>query len=266
MQVTGEDHTVKIFSIEFLRPAVLFCAMISIFAFSKHQQIYSRLWNEPLDVIIYPINADSTLATHNYIKSLNTESFAEIDRWIASEAARHGLAQAQPLRTVLGRPVKSIPPLFPEEPAVFNVVWWGLKMRYWVFRNTPDNESNLSRIRVFISYQNGDDNLPHSVGLQKGLIGVVHAYSRPEQTAQNNIVVAHEILHTVGASDKYSRTGAPLFPDGYYNPDRVPLHPQRYAEIMAGQIPLSTYNSYMAESLKSTRINAMTAREIAWIK
>ena len=240
--------------------------MIFIFAFSTHQQIYSRLWHKPLDVVIYPINGDGTLATHNYIQSLSTNSFSEIDEWIAREAARHGLAQSRPLRTVLGNPVKSHPPLLPDEGNVFNIIWWGLKMRYWVFRNTPDNESNLRRIRVFVSYSAGEEGLPHSVGLQKGLIGVVHAYSLPHQTPQNNIVIAHEILHTVGAVDKYSWAGTPIFPHGYANPARQPLYPQRYAEIMAGEIPTSTYTSYMALSLRSVRINDVTAREIAWIK
>lgn len=240
--------------------------MIFIFAFSAHQQIYSRLWHEPLDVVIYPINGDSTIETHNYIAALSNDSFTEIDQWIAREASRHGLAQPQPLRTVLGNPVKSVPPLLPQEPGMLNVVWWGLKLRYWVFRNTPDDHSNLRRIRVFVSYQQNSDDLPHSVGLQKGLIGVVHAFSLPEQSAQNNIVIAHEVLHTVGATDKYSWGGTPVFPDGYANPNRLPLYPQRYAEIMAGEIPTSTYSSYMAVSLKSTRINKITAKELAWIK
>lgn len=240
--------------------------MIFIFAFSAHQQIYSRLWHEPLDVVIYPINGDSTLETHNFIAGLSTDSFAEIDQWIAREASRHGLAQSQPLRTVMGNQVKSVPPPLPEESNVIATVWWGLKLRYWVFRNTPDDHSNLRRVRVFVSYQQSNDEVPHSVGLQKGLIGVVHGFSLPEQNAQNNIVIAHEILHTVGATDKYSWAGTPVFPDGYANPNRLPLFPQRYAEIMAGEIPTSTYSSYMAASLKSTRINAITAREIAWIK
>jgi monoamine oxidase len=43
----------------------------------------------------------------------------------------------------------------------------------------------------------------HSLGLQKGLIGVINAYSSSYQTEENNVVIAHELLHTAGASDKY---------------------------------------------------------------
>ena len=54
------------------------------------------------------------------------------------------------------------------------------------------------------------------------------------------MVIAHELLHTLGASDKYDpQSLAPIFPDGYAEPDRQPSHPQRMAEIMAGRIPVA---------------------------
>lgn len=258
----------KVFSFSFLRPAALFCVLIGVLAISTHQTIYSRSWHEPLNVTIYPINGDGSLQTHNYINTLTSSSFSDIEKWIATEAKRYQLALDQPLEITLGAPVESMPPELPSQRSILATLWWGLRLRSWVFFNTPDNHSNLRRVRVFVAYHVGEEGKPlqHSVGLQKGLIGVVHGYSLRRQNAQNNIVIAHEILHTVGASDKYTRTGTPVFPDGYANADRVPLHPQRYAEIMAGQVPISRHSSYMAKSLRSTRINPITAREIAWIE
>ncbi len=82
--------------------------------------------------------------------------------------------------------------------------------------------------------------VPHSLGLTKGLIGVVYAFAAPEMDGENDVVIAHELLHTVGASDKYlPGTDAPRFPDGYGDPDQVPLYPQQFAEIMAGRQMLS---------------------------
>ena len=257
----------KVLSFSFLRPAALFCCMIGILAFSTHQTIYSRSWHEPLEVTIYPINGDGTLETHNYINTLSSENFSIIESWIAREAKRYNLALDKPLQIGLGDRVESMPPPLPEDQHVLSTVWWGLKLRHWVFFNTPDSQSNLRRIRVFVAYHQGEDDKPlqHSVGLQKGLIGVVHAFALTKQTPQNNIVIAHEILHTVGASDKYSWSGAPVYPEGFANANRVPLYPQRYAEIMAGKIPTSSHSSYMATSLRSTQINPITAKEIAWI-
>ena len=266
----AERTNVKIFSIGFIRPLLLLCTLIAIAGITAHQMIYSRSWHEPLEVVIYPINADGTLETHNYINTLSDKSFEGIDTWFAREAKRYELPLQTPFKTRIGERVKSVPPALPIGEGIEGVlrtVFWGLHMRYWVFRNTPDDKSNLRRVRVFVAYYQGEDNKPlaHSVGLQRGLIGVVHAFGQQQQDKQNNIVIAHEILHTVGASDKYNWGGGPLYPHGYASPLREPLYPQRYAEVMAGRIPTSPYSSYMATSLKSVRINGLTASEIAWL-
>lgn len=258
----------KLFSAQFIRPAALFCLFMGVLAISTHQRIYSRSWHEPLAVSVYPINGDGTLDTHNYILGLKQSHFTEIERWFEREAKRYKLPVQTPFTITLGSQVKSKPPQFPPNASVLRTLIWGLNLRYWVHRNTPDSESNLRRVRIFVVYQKGEDDVPlaHSIGLQKGLIGVVNAFSLDTQTEQNNIIIAHELLHTVGATDKYDTMGNPLFPVGYANPGRSPLHPQRYAEVMAARVPLNAYSSYMASSLRSTLINPVTAREIAWLE
>ena len=68
----------KIFSVKFLRPLLLLCALFAISGITAHQIIYSRAWHKPLDVVIYPINADNELQTHNYINTLSQKNFSEI--------------------------------------------------------------------------------------------------------------------------------------------------------------------------------------------
>ena len=256
----------KILSFNFLRPLLLLCALFTVGGITTHQMVYSRSWHEPLEVVVYPINGDNSLETHNYINTLSSTTFTEINDWFAAEAKRHNAPIHEPVRVQLGNRVESVPPPLPVNKGIIRTVLWGLQLRYWVFRNTPDNDSNLRRVRVFVAYYQGQDDQPlaHSVGLQKGLIGIVNAFAHRQQTKQNNIVIAHEILHTVGATDKYNFFGGPQFPEGYSNPHRQPLYPQRYAEIMVGRIPTSRYSSYMAKSLRSVRMNKLTASEIAW--
>ena len=104
--------------------------------------------------------------------------------------------------------------------------------------------------------------LAHSLGLQKGLIGVVHAFADPKQTAQNNIVIAHEMLHTLGATDKYGPDGRPVYPIGYAEPE-LPQDVRRHeAEIMAGRIALPDGRNLMPESLAQCVIGSTTADEI----
>jgi hypothetical protein len=79
--------------------------------------------------------------------------------------------------------------------------------------------------------------------------------------------MAHEILHTVGATDKYDlTTHQPVYPDGFADPDLDPRYPQDYAEIMGSRIPETPTNSIMPRNLNATVIGYVTAREISWIR
>jgi hypothetical protein len=124
-------------------------------------------------------------------------------------------------------------------------------------------------VRVFVLYHDPDrvTRLSHSLGLQKGLIGVVNAFASEKQAAQNDVVIAHELLHTLGATDKYDpRTNQPVFPDGYADPQRQPALPQEYAEIMAGRVPVTADRAEMPDGLDAVLIGAKTAREINWVR
>ena len=78
--------------------------------------------------------------------------------------------------------------------------------------------------------------------------------------------MAHEILHTVGASDKYNYEDVqPIYPNGYAKPDQKPLFPQRYAEIMAGRIPFNMTQARMPKDLRFCLVGEQTAKEINWI-
>jgi hypothetical protein len=58
----------------------------------------------------------------------------------------------------------------------------------------------------------------------------------------------------------------PVYPDGFAEPDKDPLLPQDYAEIMGGRIPLSEGEAEIPESLDQVLVGAVTAREINWLK
>jgi len=250
-----------------IRVTLLLVCLIVVGLTSAHQRVYTRNWHQTLDVVVFPINGDGYLSTDTYIQSLETKDFQIIDRWAEREAERHDLDLTTPFRVTRGEQIRVLPPSFPENANTVDVMIWGLKFRYWAWRNTPDKGS-LTRVRMFVMYYEGEDNKPlaHSLGMQKGLMGLVHAFGTHKQTQQNNIVIAHELLHTVGAIDKYDSYGSPLFPVGYANSSRQPLYPQRNAEIMAGRIPTSAYGSYMAESLRSVIMNGYTASEINWLE
>ncbi len=126
-----------------------------------------------------------------------------------------------------------------------------------------------ARIRIFVLYHDPStlQSAPDSHGLQKGLIGVVHAFAEPGMAGGNNIVIAHELMHTLGATDKYALgTGAPLYPSGFGDPERKPLYPQTRAEIMAGRRALSATEAEMPSSLRDVVVGSATAAEIRWTR
>ena len=98
------------------------------------------------------------------------------------------------------------------------------------------------------------------------MIGVVYGFAAPHMSESNNFVIAHEIMHTVGASDKYdSKSGQPIYPDGYAQPNLKPRYPQLKAEIMGGRIPLGEKDAQIPRSLKQVVVGQQTAIELDWL-
>lgn len=252
-----------------IRILILLVILAAAAFYTKTQKLKSRSWSAPLDVVIYRINGDNNSPiVSDYINELDDSVFIPIDRFIEKQSQKYSLITSHPTQIHLG-PVISIQP--PESPPPGSnyaaIIWWGLKFRYWAYKNTPDSDSNLHRIRVFVHYHEAAEGrrLQHSLGLNKGLLAVVHAFASIDQDQQNNIVIVHELLHTVGATDKYAADREPIFPIGYADPVQSPLYPQTRAEIMAVRIPLSTTSSRMAGSLDQCIISEQTAREINWL-
>ncbi|MSQ59071.1 MAG: hypothetical protein EXR36_05360 [Betaproteobacteria bacterium] len=191
----------------------------------------STAWEEPLDVVIYPINADRSDRAAAYIRSLNRETFAPIEQFLKREARRYGVNVEAPVTMHVAREVGAIHPPAPRSGNPLDAIYWSLQFRLWAWMH-DDIEGVTPHVRLFVQFYDpyGEEIAGHSVGLQNGLIGLVQAMASDEDTALNNMVIAHEMLHTVGASDKYDpESNHPYFPDGYAEPKMVPLLPQKLA-------------------------------------
>ena len=83
---------------------------------------------------------------------------------------------------------------------------WSLKMRWWAGSITDDQDKIEPDVRIFVRYHRPDMavTLENSVGLQKGMVGIVNGYASRRHRGTNNVIIAHEFLHTLGATDKYS--------------------------------------------------------------
>jgi len=224
-------------------------------------------WHEPVRVRIYPINADRHDTTARYVANLSTDSFSDIESFFSREGARYEIGLEAPVQIQLAPPIDASPPAAPEQASIVQALWWAVRMRLWVWRHDGWNAAD-SDIRIFMSFHAPDNPLgmQHSLGLQKGMIGLVNGYADAERQGLNNFVAAHELLHTLGATDKYDiESGKPLWPDGFADPVQAPLFPQQRAEIMGGRVQVTPGWSLLPPSLDHAVVGAATAIEIGWL-
>jgi hypothetical protein len=249
-----------------LRVAILLVILVLVALTTWQQSYLSTRWHSALYVAIYPIAADDSPVTRAYLAALDAERFKPIDRFFASEAARYHLDSDEPIKTRLRPELHDRPPQREPTAGLWSTALWSLRLRYWAWR-ASGHAHEPEDIRMFVLYHDPalTPTVPHSLGLTKGLIGVVYAFAAPEMNGENNVVIAHELLHTVGATDKYNLADdAPRFPDGYGDPDQVPRFPQLKAELMAGRRMLSPDKWQQAASLDEVVIGNLTAQEIRW--
>jgi len=251
-----------------LRLALLVLALVAVAGDAWLTHWRTTDWDRPLWVTVYPVNGDGSAVSAAYVATLRRETFAPVEAFMARQARHYGLKLDQPVEVRLGPRLREHPPAAPRNANPLAAIWWSLRMRYWAFRVTHAAGGPPCDVRLFASYYDPDAHprLAHSAGLEKGLIGIANLFASSAMTATNNVVIAHELMHTVGATDKYDpATDQPRYPDGYADPRQVPRYPQVRAEIMGGRIPLSPTRARIPASLAQVVIGPRTAREIHWI-
>ena len=255
-----------------LRISVLLIVLIVVAGTAWLDRKGSTSWREPLWVGIYPIAADgnpgsSPYVTSQYISTLTPQSFSDIEAFFQREAPRYGIALSQPVHIELYPQSHELPPTLPPNPSVMSVVVWSLKMRLFARRAGDVPGRAPPRVRLFVLFHDPAllPSLPDSHGLEKGLIGVIHAFADRSMAGSNSVVIAHELLHTLGATDKYvPGTGTPVFPDGFGDAAQQPRYPQSRAELMAGRRAVSETQAQTPLSLREVVVGPATAREIRW--
>ena len=225
-------------------------------------------WDHPLRIVIYPINGDGSTQTDQYISQLNLAQFDSIHASIKKEAARYQINLSNPININLSTQVKSLPPELPEDRNIFNVMLWSLHLRYWSWQE--DNYQGIRpHIRAYALFYNPKTHqkLAHSTGLEKGKIAIIQLFASRKYSQQNNVIIFHELLHTIGATDKYDlQNNRPVYPDGYAEPALNPRYPQRKAEIMGGRVAVSETEARIPRRLSETVIGTQTAKEIGWVE
>jgi hypothetical protein len=251
-----------------LRLGVLLAILVFVALGAWLDRVRSRDWDAPLRITVYPVAASTAADLRAYTAALSAEDFRDVEDFFRTEAASYGVILDPPVRLRVSRAATAAPPALPERPGRFTIALWSLRMRYFAARTAWRDPLPTPDIQVFALYsplRPGAAAMPDSIGLSKGLMAVTHLYADARAAGSNQVVLAHEVLHTLGATDKYDlASGQPLAPAGLAEPDRRPLYPQRFGEIMGGRIATAADTAVIAGSLEDMRVGPQTAGEIGW--
>lgn len=224
-------------------------------------------WDETLRIVIYPHNADGSESAAHHITQQAAEDFRPIAEFFAEQATHYDLALEHPFELAMGPPLDSAPVSPPRPGTLAQRLRWGLSVHWWKlhFRD-HDNDPDI----IVIVHHYDPDNrvsMPCPVAIEEYRLVIANMVARDTDCQGGLVVIAHEILHTVGASDLHDpHTLIPRHPEGFAEPGREPLYPQTRAELMAPRIPISPYSEHEARNFDEVTIGGTTAREIHWIR
>jgi hypothetical protein len=244
--------------------------LLILFAVAAHEVIVNAKisgWEKTLNVRLFVVNGDGRRATSKYIDSLQPENFSAVERFVNQGAKGYGIT-IKAVNVSYAGELQSIPPQVPVENTALHNILWSLHFRGWALYQSYRARKGSADINLFISYYDTATTqaLRHSVGLKGGLIALINGFADKQYQGSNNFVVAHELMHTLGATDKYNESNQPVHPGGFAAPFQEPLFPQRQAEIMGGRIPLSATQAIIPDNLDQAVVGAFTAAELNWYK
>ena len=80
-------------------------------------------WDQSLSIVIYPINADNSPLTADYIDRLTGDDFKQIARFMQSEGSRYNIGLADPVLMDMAPEISTLPPLPPSGTNIFTIIW-----------------------------------------------------------------------------------------------------------------------------------------------
>ncbi len=224
-------------------------------------------WQRPVEVAVDLVELGSV--NPYAIKALRAR-FPALEARLAAEYHRYGGRLARPVAFTVFGPVRVDRPPPPDPDSTLSSL---ARHAYaqWRWTRAVDRGSGLparrfdSRIYVLAREpQDSARNWVEGSSEQGGRVGVARVDLDTSMVDLAMFVVTHEFFHTLGASDKYDAAGRALIPGGLVEPDRVPLYPQRYAEVMTRNRVIAAGVERPPESLSELGVGVGTALEIGW--
>lgn len=256
-----------------VRVAVLSAVLlgVSLYAWRDQRRRSARTtWERPLRVALVFLRAGNV--EPNAFARLERRAEALADRLDAEYRRYHPTGHAHVVDITGYGPVDvSRGPPEPEGSGLWHSVRHSYRL--WRYTRRVDEHAGVPDqgldARIYVVTQPKRDRRPAFVegfGQAGGWIGVAKVDLDESMVDFVLFVAAHELLHVLGATDKYDEAGRTRIPDGLPLPDQRPLFPQPGAEVMARNRVLETGNEVPPETLEELYVGRVTAREIGWIE
>lgn len=227
-------------------------------------------WDATLDVAIVLVHAPGAEPVSETSIDALRERAPALEARLGSEMERHGRTGVSPFRfRVLGPVVPASARPEPDGEGIFELVRYTLAMREWLGDVDPRAGVIPEHFdtRIYVSARRPASATRSTVEGRSehgGRVGVVDVELDETMVDLTLFVVAHELMHTLGAEDAYEPTGRIRIPEGLVEPEREPLYPQRFAEIMARGRAVSAGSEVLPETLNELGVGDVTAKAIGW--
>jgi hypothetical protein len=268
-----------------VRQATIFVIflVVSAWGYLNHRaETFVFAWTEPLRVLVVPLidpatDPDSdatTLYLHDFLSTTAKpgSNLRGMEEWLQAQFRHYspGSGKAVELTIEPAVGVETPPPLLPDESDSLLSRW--LKTSSFIsYFERLDKDRELLRsaydTTIFLYFYSHHrlstfaDH--HSVATRRDQFGVVFVPLEVRSRGFYAALVAHELCHTFGATDKYEGERS-VYPQGYAEPSKVPRYPQSHAEIMALGIPVAPDVELRVDHLGACRVGKKTAEEMGW--
>lgn len=221
-------------------------------------------WLRPLRVAVVLVSPEPV---SDDVRAAWARGLVTLEDWFAEEAARFHFHLERPVTFELAP--TAVDATVPAQPASTGefvrdaaaAVEFRSALEALAQRGAPAADADV-RIVVALVPPGAGAHRVEGVAEAEGTIGLVEGTAGDTDLTLELVALGHEVLHLVGALDGYDADGHAQVPRGLVEPERG--YPQRYAEVMVGELPLAPGKGRIPKSLDEVRIGDVTAGEIGW--
>jgi hypothetical protein len=255
----------------YVRVSVLSLVLVAVLIYAardRARRSARREWQRPLNVALILLQEPEVRPAALARLQQRVEALEAV---LEAEFARYG----GDFRPIYFRQFGPVPEASPVPVAASQPSLWQtlrLSLELGAFARANDRAAGLDRDdydgKIYLRLSaplSQRRSLVEGLGEDGGRIAVTNLELREDSADFGLFVVAHELFHLLGATDRYDAEGKALLPDGLGEPGLLPRYPQRRAEVMARGRVISPGVEEPPAQLEELSVGSLTAAEIGWL-